>query len=94
MTPPTRTCIACGAKREKRELAHLLRNQRGIVIDMQEETQSRGAYLCKNGEQIDENYYQIAKQKGAFQKAFRAEKISLQKLQAASSAGGDPHGSR
>ena len=44
---PIRTCIACGAKREKRDLIRLvLDKRRSVVRDDRCREPGRGAYVC------------------------------------------------
>ena len=48
---PIRTCIACGAKREKKDLLRLILDSEGWVVpDMTGTAPGRGAYVCKNKE--------------------------------------------
>ena len=45
---PIRTCITCGAKREKNGLVRLVRDKEGqFVIDELQKRKGRGAYICK-----------------------------------------------
>ncbi|MBW1982249.1 MAG: YlxR family protein [Deltaproteobacteria bacterium] len=51
---PQRTCIACGAKRAKRELIRFTADaQGGIVFDFKQRQHGRGAYICKSGKCLD-----------------------------------------
>ncbi|HHE41162.1 MAG TPA: YlxR family protein [Dehalococcoidia bacterium] len=44
---PYRTCIACGARRDKRALVRIVRTpDSGIVIGTTRRESGRGAYLC------------------------------------------------
>ncbi|RLB43663.1 MAG: DUF448 domain-containing protein [Deltaproteobacteria bacterium] len=46
---PIRTCIACGAKKEKKDLIRLVVDADGwVVIDTSGHASGRGAYVCKN----------------------------------------------
>jgi hypothetical protein len=45
---PQRTCIACGEKREKKELVRIVRTASGVAeVDPTGKKSGRGAYLCK-----------------------------------------------
>ena len=44
---PLRSCVACGAKTDKRDLLRLVRTQSGRVeVDTTSKIPGRGAYLC------------------------------------------------
>jgi len=43
---PTRTCVACRQKFEKRRLTRLVMNDGGLHIDPTGRLNGRGAYLC------------------------------------------------
>ncbi len=44
---PERSCVACGSKMPKRELARVVRSPQGAVsVDLQGKAPGRGAYLC------------------------------------------------
>ncbi|MCP4575879.1 MAG: YlxR family protein [Deltaproteobacteria bacterium] len=46
---PIRTCICCGAKRNKRELIRLVLDTNGVVVrDNRGNKVGRGAYICGN----------------------------------------------
>jgi len=48
---PYRTCIACGARREKRTLIRIVRTpDSGIVVGAGGRERGRGAYLCPSKE--------------------------------------------
>lgn len=47
---PYRTCIACGACREKRSLVRIVRTPAGIVVGASGRESGRGAYLCPSRE--------------------------------------------
>ncbi|RLB27168.1 MAG: DUF448 domain-containing protein [Deltaproteobacteria bacterium] len=48
---PIRTCIACGKKRNKKDLIRLVLDSDGwIVVDGSGCAPGRGAYICKNKE--------------------------------------------
>ena len=56
---PIRTCISCGAKRNKDELIRLVIDREGRLIkDYKGKMHGRGAYVCKNSschEQLPHN---------------------------------------
>ena len=44
---PERTCVACGAKKPKRELVRITSSQEGQVsVDLTGKAPGRGAYVC------------------------------------------------
>ena len=44
---PIRTCVSCGAKRNKKELIRLVLDAQGVVIrDDSGKGEGRGAYVC------------------------------------------------
>ena len=46
---PIRTCICCGARRNKQELIRLVLDTNGVVVrDIRGNGQGRGAYVCGN----------------------------------------------
>ncbi|MCL2859089.1 MAG: YlxR family protein [Oscillospiraceae bacterium] len=46
---PQRTCMGCGAKKEKQELLRLTKNkQNAINTDQTGKNEGRGAYICYN----------------------------------------------
>ena len=46
---PQRTCMACQAKKDKRELVRIVRSPEGeISVDMTGKKPGRGAYICPN----------------------------------------------
>ena len=64
---PVRTCIGCGAKKEKRELIRIVHTPQDTYrIDGSGRTSGRGAYVCRDPECVRK-----AQKKGAFQRAFR-----------------------
>lgn len=64
---PIRTCIACGAKRSKKELVRLALNAQGSVIrDDAGNVPGRGAYVCPS----ESCWEKVASGKG-LSKAFR-----------------------
>jgi len=45
---PIRTCVSCGARRNKKELIRLVLDTQGVVIrDDSGKKKGRGAYVCK-----------------------------------------------
>ena len=48
---PQRTCMACQAKKDKRELVRIVRSPEGeISVDVTGKKPGRGAYICPNSE--------------------------------------------
>ncbi len=46
---PQRTCMACQAKKDKRELVRIVRSPEGeISVDVTGKKPGRGAYICPN----------------------------------------------
>ena len=46
---PQRTCLACQAKKDKRELVRIVRSPEGeISVDVTGKKPGRGAYICPN----------------------------------------------
>ncbi|MBW1729959.1 MAG: YlxR family protein [Deltaproteobacteria bacterium] len=46
---PIRTCISCGAKKDKKALVRLVLDNDGwVVVDKSGSAPGRGAYVCKN----------------------------------------------
>ncbi len=43
---PIRTCISCGTKKAKKEMARLVVRESGLVRDDLGSTKGRGAYIC------------------------------------------------
>jgi len=44
---PIRTCICCGAKRERKDLVRLVLDAEGMIIkDIGRKIEGRGAYVC------------------------------------------------
>ncbi len=69
---PIRTCINCGAKRNKRELIRLVLDTNGVVVkDDRGEGQGRGAYICGN-----EDCLSVLRTGKGLSRAFR-RKISM-----------------
>jgi len=66
---PIRSCIACGSKREKKQLLRLVLDNDGwVVVDKSGHAPGRGAYVCKN----EECWSAIQKQK-ILARAFRGK---------------------
>jgi predicted RNA-binding protein YlxR (DUF448 family) len=48
---PQRTCIVCGAKKDKRLLIRIVRTpDAGVAVDTSGREQGRGAYVCASSE--------------------------------------------
>ncbi|MBP5209603.1 MAG: YlxR family protein, partial [Clostridia bacterium] len=46
---PERKCVACGERRDKRDLVRAVRTPSGeIVLDLTGKLSGRGAYLCRD----------------------------------------------
>ena len=59
----TRTCIGCREKKEKQELFRIVASKNeGIILDLKQKKDGRGAYICKN--------------KGCFEKAKKRKALS------------------
>ena len=43
---PVRTCVACKAKKPKKELIRIVKNDNGIFVDRTGKVNGRGAYIC------------------------------------------------
>lgn len=64
---PVRTCIGCGAKKEKNSLIRIVHTPQDTYrIDTGGKMSGRGAYVCSDPECV-----QKAQKKGSFQRAFR-----------------------
>lgn len=51
---PMRKCIACGEKKEKKDLLRIVNNkEEGILFDQTGKKNGRGAYICKLSECVD-----------------------------------------
>ena len=58
---PTRTCIGCGVKKDKKEFIRIVKSNNIIQIDKTGKNEGRGAYICDS---ID-----------CFNKAYKYKKI-------------------
>lgn len=68
MATPERTCIGCGAKKNKVELIRLVLSSQGQPqIDRDGKSEGRGAYLCGPG------CLKAALKRKAFSRAFRGK---------------------
>jgi len=67
---PIRTCICCGAKRDKRELIRLVLDPDGLVVE-DRLGKGRGAYICG-----DEKCLSVLKTGRGLGRAFR-RKVSI-----------------
>jgi len=64
---PERTCIACRAKRPKRDLVRIVHHtEDGVMVDEMGKSKGRGAYLCRQS--VCWNH---ALRRGALQRALR-----------------------
>lgn len=51
---PLRKCIACGERKEKKELIRVVKNNEGeVALDETGKLNGRGAYLCRTIECLD-----------------------------------------
>lgn len=65
MSQPVRTCVGCGAKRDKRALVRLICWEGRAVVDAARRGPGRGAYVCGRA------CARRALERRAFQRAFR-----------------------
>jgi len=64
---PIRTCIGCGIKKSKRQLARIVRkNDNSIIVDESGKSPGRGAYICPNS-----YCAQLTKKKHKLDRAFK-----------------------
>lgn len=62
---PLRTCVQCGAVREKRELVRIAgRPGAGWTLDSEGRSPGRGIYLCPGGECVERFAARVRTQKG------------------------------
>ena len=71
-----RTCIGCGARREKAELVRLVARDGMVEVDAARRAPGRGAYVC------DGRCAQKAAKRRAFGKAFRAKVVADERFPA------------
>lgn len=45
---PIRTCIGCGAKKDKAEFIRIVKNNNKIESDKKGKSEGRGAYICNS----------------------------------------------
>jgi predicted RNA-binding protein YlxR (DUF448 family) len=65
---PVRTCVACRAERQKRELVRIVRAPDGTVsLDASGRAAGRGAYLCADG-----SCWALALKKSSIERALAA----------------------
>ncbi len=51
---PQRTCMGCNAKKDKKELIRIVKNNQNIInIDKTGKQEGRGAYICNNVECLE-----------------------------------------
>lgn len=43
-----RMCVACRARREKNALTRVVKTENGVVLDVNQKSDGRGAYVCKS----------------------------------------------
>lgn len=66
---PQRKCIVCGENKEKKDLIRIVKNKKeGILLDPSGKKNGRGAYICKDGDCIDEAF-----KKRKLEKVFKTE---------------------
>ena len=53
---PTRTCIGCGAKRDKSEFIRIVKNNNKIEVDKTGKSEGRGAYICDSTDCLSKAY--------------------------------------
>jgi len=63
---PIRKCVACGDRKNKREMLRIVKNKDKILIDPRGTLPGRGAYLCP-----DQLCIEKAKKKNALNKALK-----------------------
>ena len=67
--PPGRTCIGCGAVKDKRELIRIVRSPEGsFSLDLTGRANGRGAYLCRDGSCLE-----AALKRHGLERSFRME---------------------
>lgn len=50
---PTRTCIACRAQNDKKNLLRIVKNDNEIKLDISGKLNGRGAYICNSLECVE-----------------------------------------
>ncbi|MGD8997427.1 MAG: YlxR family protein [Anaerolineae bacterium] len=66
---PQRTCVACRARRPKRELVRVVRAPEGeVAVDETGKRSGRGGYLCP-----DRSCWEVALSRGQLDRALRTE---------------------
>ncbi len=74
---PMRTCIGCGACREKRQLIRIVRTEEGqILTDPGGRQNGRGAYLCPDPACLDKAFQRKSLAR-AFKMQVPAEELTL-----------------
>ena len=53
MTIPTRTCVACRQRRDKRSLIRLVSDGGAVTVDAAARKPGRGAYVCPDASCLD-----------------------------------------
>jgi predicted RNA-binding protein YlxR (DUF448 family) len=64
---PIRTCLGCGRKRPKKELARIVLKDGALIMDEKGGFPGRGAYLCPQGECVS----RLLKKRGRLSHALR-----------------------
>lgn len=64
---PTRQCISCGIKKDKKQLVRIVKNKSGIIsVDANASMDGRGAYICPDAKCVE----MLTKKRG-LDRAFR-----------------------
>ena len=63
---PSRMCVVCRTRKEKKELIKVVKVGEDFVVDGDDKTFGRGAYVCKEGACLEK-----AVKKRAFDKSFK-----------------------
>ncbi len=74
MAEPVRTCIGCGARREKAGLVRLVARDGRVEVDAAKRAPGRGAYVC------DGACAQKAAHRRAFGRALKAKAVADEHL--------------
>ncbi|MBT4937227.1 YlxR family protein [Candidatus Peregrinibacteria bacterium] len=61
-----RTCIACRKKGEKKDFLRIVRVNNQLLLDKEQNTDGRGAYLCKTQKCYDKTFKNKKKSALAF----------------------------
>ncbi len=63
---PQRMCVVCRERKEKKDLIKVVKTSDGFVVDGDEKTFGRGAYVCRK-----EDCIVVAVKKHAFDRSFK-----------------------